>query len=137
MEIQISGQFGDPLSSKIFSPLRIKLNRCLKENISKEHFDTPIKLVIVLRVSGKISDFKSQGSERLKYWKKDKVLSIDLVFPESQWLGVELDEVKKITAKGIKECLDLMIERTVKLNEIVDKEALRVNIENAIADFLE
>lgn len=137
MEIQISGQFGDPLSSKIFSPLRIKLNRCLKENISKEHFDTPIKLVIVLRVSGKISDFKSQGAERLKYWKKDKVLSIDLLFPESQWLGVELDEVKKITAKGIKECLDLMIERTVKLNEIVDKEALRVNIENAIADFLE
>lgn len=52
MEIQISGQYGDPLSSKIFSPLRIKLNRCLKENISKVYFNTIMKFAIVLRVSG-------------------------------------------------------------------------------------
>ena len=137
MEIQISGQYGDPLSSKIFSPLRIELNQCFKKNISREYFNTLIKLAIVLRVSGKISDFKSQGAERLRYWKKDKVLSIDLVFSESQWLGVDLSVVRKITAEGIKECLNLMIERAVKLNEVVDKEALMEDIENALADFLE
>ena len=137
MEIQISGQYGDPLSSKIFSPLRIELNQCFKKNISREYFNTLIKLAIVLRVSGEISDFKSQGAERLRYWKKDKVLSIDLVFSESQWLGVDLSAVRKIMAEGIKECLNLMIERAVKLNEIVDKEALMEDIENALADFLE
>ena len=137
MEIQISGQYGDPLSSKIFSPLRIELNQCFKKNISREYFNTLIKLAIVLRVSGEISDFKSQGAERLRYWKKDKVLSIDLVFFESQWLGVDLSVVRKIMAEGIKECLNLMIERAVKLNEVVDKEALMEDIENALADFLE
>lgn len=137
MEIQISGQYGDPLSSKIFSPLRIELNQCFKKNISREYFNTLIKLAIVLRVSGEISDFKSQGAERLRYWKKDKVLSIDLVFSESQWLGVDLSAVRKIMAEGRKECLNLMIERAVKLNEIVDKEALMEDIENALADFLE
>ncbi|MFN1265793.1 hypothetical protein [Pseudomonas lundensis] len=137
MEIQISGQYGDPLSSKIFSPLRIELNQCFKKNISREYFNTLIKLAIVLRVSGEISDFKSQGAERLRYWKKDKVLSIDLVFFESQWLGVDLSVVRKIMAEGIKECLNLMIERAVKLNEVVDKEALMEGIENALADFLE
>ncbi|MEZ2877250.1 hypothetical protein ACBQ28_19190 [Pseudomonas lundensis] len=137
MEIQISGQYGDPLSSKIFSPLRIELNQCFKKNISREYFNTLIKLAIVLRVSGEISDFKSQGAERLRYWKKDKVLSIDLVFSESQWLGVDLSVVRKIMAEGIKECLNLMIERAVKLNEVVDKEALMEDIENALADFLE
>ena len=137
MEIQISGQYGDPLSSKIFSPLRIELNQCFKKNISREYFNTLIKLAIVLRVSGEISDFKSQGAERLRYWKKDKVLSIDLVFSESQWLGVDLSVVRKITAEGIKESLNLMIERAVKLNEVVDKEALMEDIENALADFLE
>ena len=137
MEIQISGQYGDPLSSKIFSPLRIELNQCFKKNISREYFNTLIKLAIVLRVSGEISDFKSQDAERLRYWKKDKVLSIDLVFSESQWLGVDLSVVRKITAEGIKESLNLMIERAVKLNEVVDKEALMEDIENALADFLE
>lgn len=137
MEIQISGQYGDPLSSKIFSPLRIELNQCFKKNISREYFNTLIKLAIVLRVSGEISDFKSQGAERLRYWKKDKVLSIDLVFSESQWLGVDLSAVRKIMAEGRKECLNLMIERAVKLNEVVDKEALMEDIENALADFLE
>ena len=137
MEIQISGQYGDPLSSKIFSPLRIELNLCFKKNISREYFNTLIKFAIVLRVSGKISDFKSQDAERLRYWKKDKVLSIDLVFSESQWLGVDLSVVRKITAEGLKESLNLMIERAVKLNEVVDKEALMEDIENALADFLE
>ena len=137
MEIQISGQYGDPLSSKIFSPLRIELNQCFKKNISREYFNTLIKLAIVLRVSGEISDFKSQGAERLRYWKKDKVLSIDLVFSEFQWLGVDLSVVRKITAEGIKESLNLMIERAVKVNEVVDKEALMEDIENALADFLE
>ena len=137
MEIQISGQYGDPLSSKIFSPLRIELNQCFKKNISREYFNTLKKFAIVLRVSGKISDFKSQGAERLRYWKKDKVLSIDLVFSESQWLGVDLSVVRKITAEGIKESLNLMIERAVKLNEVVDKEALMEDIENALANFLE
>ena len=137
MEIQISGQYGDPLSSKIFSPLRIELNLCFKKNISREYYNTLIKFAIVLRVSGKISDFKSQDAERLRYWKKDKVLSIDLVFSESQWLGVDLSVVRKITAEGIKESLNLMIERAVKVNEVVDKEALMEDIENALADFLE
>lgn len=137
MEIQISGQYGDPLSSKIFSPLRIKLNRCLKENISKEYFNTIMRFAIVLRVSGRISDFKSQGAERLKYWKKEKTISIDLVLSESQWLSAELSEVKKIMAEGTKKCLELMIERAVKLGEVVDREALREDIEKATADFLE
>ncbi len=137
MEIQISGQYGDPLSSKIFSPLRIELNQCFKKNISREYFNTLIKFAIVLRVSGKISDFKSQGAERLKYWKKDKVLSIDLVFSEAQWLGVDLSAVRKITAEGIKECLELMIERAVKLGELADKGALLSDIEKSLDEFLQ
>ena len=40
-------------------------------------------------------------------------------------------------AEGTKECLELMIERAVKLGEVVDRVALRKDIEEAIADFLE
>jgi len=137
MEIQISGQYGDPQADDIFWPMQKKLNDYFKKYIVGEYFKSITKIAIVLRVSGKISDFKSQGAERLKYWKKDKVLSIDLVFSESQWLGVDLSVVRKIPAEGIKECLNLMIERAVKLNEVVDKEALMEDIENALADFLE
>ncbi|NNA32837.1 hypothetical protein [Pseudomonas lundensis] len=137
MEIQISGQYGDPQADDIFWPMQKKLNDYFKKYIVGEYFKSITKIAIVLRVSGKISDFKSQGAERLKYWKKDKVLSIDLVFSESQWLGVNLSVVRKITAEGIKECLSLMMERAVKLNEVVDKEALMEDIENALANFLE
>lgn len=137
MEIQISGQYGDPQADDIFWPMQKKLNDYFKKYIIGEYFKSITKIAIVLRVSGKISDFKSQGAERLKYWKKDKVLSIDLVFSESQWLGVNLSVVRKITAEGIKECLSLMMERAVKLNEVVDKEALMEDIENALANFLE
>ena len=137
MKIQISGQYGEPRASDVFWPIQKKLNECFENNINGGYLKSILKFAIGLRVSGKLCDFQSQGAERLRYLKKTNALTIDLVFAESQWSDADMAELKKIIAQGVTECLELMIERAVKLGEVVDRVALRKDIEEAIADFLE
>ena len=136
MEILISGQYGDPASRKALGPIQRKLNVCFKNHATGNYFKSDLKFAIAFRVPGKIWDFKSEGAERLKYFKKDNTLSIDLVFPESQWLSVGSEELKKYAAKGTVDCLNLMVEKSIKLGELVNKDALFIDIEKAITEFL-
>ena len=86
---------------------------------------------------GKLCDFQSQGAERLRYLKKTNALTIDLVFAESQWSNADMAELKKIIAQGVTECLELMIEKSAQLGELVDKGALLSDIEKSIDEFLQ
>ncbi len=136
MEILISGQYGDPASRKALGPIQRKLNVCFKTYVTGDYFKSDLKFAIAFRVSGKIWDFKSEGAERLKYFKKDNTISIDLVFPESKWLNVDFEELKKYAARGTFDCLDLMVEKSTKLGELVNKDALFIDIEKAMTEFL-
>lgn len=71
MEIQISGQYGDPQADDILAYAK-KLNYYFKKYIVGEYFKSITKNAIVFRVSGKIWDFKSQGVENLRYLKKPR-----------------------------------------------------------------
>ena len=99
------------------------------------YFSTIVLLSIVFRVSGKVSDFGADGPERLKFIKKDKVLTIDLVFPETSWRGVEKTVIKSSVECGVKNCLDLLIKKAAKLGEIEDFDGLKVGIDKALAEF--
>lgn len=46
-------------------------------------------------------------------------------------------ELKKIIAQGVTECLELMIEKSAQLGELVDKGALLSDIEKSIDEFLQ
>lgn len=137
MKIQISGQYGEPRASDIFWPMQKKLNECFVNNIKEGYLKNILKFAIGLRVSGKLCDFQSQGAERLRYLKKTNALTIDLVFAESQWSNADMAELKKIIAQGVTECLELMIEKSAKLGELVDKGALLSDIEKSIDEFLQ
>ena len=137
MKIQISGQYGEPRASDIFWPMQKKLNECFEKNIKGGYLKTILKFAIGFRVSGKLCDFQSQGAERLRYLKKTNALTVDLVFSESQWSSADLDELKKVIVIGVLKCLDLMIVKSEKLGELVEREALLSDIEKSLDEFLQ
>ena len=137
MEIQISGQYGDPQADDMFWPLQKRLNECFKKHIVNDYFESVTKLSIVFRASGKIWNFESQGAECLRYLKKANTLTIDYVFTESQCLDADITEFKKIIAQGTTECLELMLQKAVKLGELLDKETLLSDIGRSIGEFLQ
>lgn len=137
MEIQISGQYGDPQADDMFWPLQKRLNECFKKHIVNNYFESVTKLSIVFRASGKMWNFESQGAECLRYLKKTNTLTIDFVFTESQWSDTNMTELKKIIVQGTTECLELMIQKAVKLGELLDKKTLLSDIEKSIGEFLQ
>lgn len=137
MKIQISGQYGDPNASDVFWPIQKKLNTCFEYHIKGEYLKEISKFAIGFRVSGKLCDFKSQGAERLRYLKKTNTLTIDLVFPESQWSNTNTAELKKLVAEGVIRCLELMIEKSIALGELVEKDTLQSDIEKSISEFMQ
>ena len=126
MEVQISGQYGDIQTDDIFWPMQKKLNDYLKEYIVGEYFKSITKIGIVFRVSGKIWDFKYQGVENLRYLKKTKTLTVDLVFSQSQWLNADLNELSEMIAQGTLQCFELMIKKNRKTGRANSKRKLTI-----------
>lgn len=137
MNIIISGQYGDPKASRVFWPMQKKLNDTFEKYIKDDYFHNLIELSIVFRVSGKISNFKGDGPEKMKYLKSEPSITIDLTFPESAWRDVDRDTIKLKIVNGINSCFLLMLEKAEKLGEIKDNDAIRNDIELAISDFIE
>lgn len=137
MEIQISGQYGDSQADDMFWPLQKRLDECFKKHIVNDYFENVTKLSIVFRASGKMWSFESQGAECPRYLKKTNTLTIDYVFTESQWSDADITELKKIITQGTTECLELMMQKAVKLGELLDKETLLSDIRRSIGEFLQ
>lgn len=133
--IGIGGQYGGAKSGMDFIPLQKQLNKLFEKYVSDKYFKTVVKLGIAFRVSGSVTDFKSEGPERLEYLKKHKTITIDLVFKESDWRGVDKLEIKKKVESGVRASLELLIARAEKEKELLDKEKLVSDIEKAMTEF--
>ena len=137
MKIQISGQYGDPKADDIYWPIQKKLNDCFKKYLLGSYFQTIALLSIVFRVSGKVRDFGAEGPERMKYIKKRAEITIDLVFPEHSWRGIDKAVIMQDVASGVLDCVRLMREKAESLGELKNWEELNSDIEKAIAEFKE
>lgn len=137
MQIQISGQYGDPKADGIFWPIQKKLNDFFKSNISDGYFQGISKLAIAFRVSGKAQNFDSKGPERMKYIKRDQCITIDLVFPVEQWANKTNEDLLNTVIAGVLTCLNLMIEKSKALGLLVNENKLLSDINNALHDFEE
>jgi hypothetical protein len=73
----------------------------------------------VLRVSGKIRDFKSEGPERMYYRKKGKYITIDLAIPRKAWEGNSLSRVRRQLALGLLATFAGLKERLLEIDENV------------------
>lgn len=137
MIIQISGQYGDPKADDLFWPIQKKLNDCFKKHLIGVYFNALAMFSIVFRVSGKVRDFGSEGPERMKHIKKDAEITIDMVFPESFWRGVDKGLLNAGVAEVVRECLRLMLEKAEAAGEIKDAESFKSDVEKAILEFLD
>jgi hypothetical protein len=137
MNIQISGHYGDPKADNLFWPIQKSLNDCFTKHIIGVYFNALSLFSIVLRVSGKVRDFGSDGPGRMKHLKKNSEITIDMVFAENFWNGTDSENLKAGVAEGIRECIRLMIERAEVIGEIKDVECFKSDVRKAILEFLD
>ncbi|WP_088101681.1 hypothetical protein [Xanthomonas retroflexus] len=135
MQIQISGQYGDPQSGNLFFPLQQRLNTCFEHHVTGNYFQTITSLAIGLRVSGKIQDFESEGPERLKLFLKKRRMTMDLVYAHQPWETRSRTILAPVVSHDIACCLGMMVERARRAGELLQHDQLRTDVANALADF--
>lgn len=136
MLIQISGQYGAPQADDLFWPLQKRLNDCFKKNMTGPYFIEIKNFSIVFRVSGKVRNFGSEGPEKMKHMKNDGEITIDLVFPESSWRGVNVSAIKLTVLEGVQTCLELMLDKVETLGDVIDMTSFKNDVGKSLTEFL-
>lgn len=133
--IGIGGDYGDPASAKAFMPLKTPLNRLFEKHCSKSYCPNLIGFSLVLRVTGKLMDFESEGIERLRRNRKKQYITVDIVIPEKNWKGVPKEKLRDDLVQLVREALELEVARLKKDKETVDEEMFWRDVNNALAEF--
>ena len=134
--IQFSAEYGDPKSARAFDPI----HDCLAEIFAKyslgSYTDQVAALAVIFRVSGQISNFGGDGPERLRFSKKAREVTLDLVVPEARWRAGER-ELLQFVDWALRAAIDQII---AKLRKAVGTEGgnwtrLRDDANAALATF--
>ena len=133
--IQISAQHGDPKTPEIIWLSHKKLNDLFEKIMPGQYFATVTILSIILRVSGKITDFGGEGPDRLRYIKRENEITIDLVIPEENWRGANSESIRRYIVGGVADCFDLLVGKAETIGEILDIDILRNDFNKVMAEF--
>lgn len=136
MKVQISGQYGDPKAWDIFAPMQNKINSEFDSQVTYAPTDNVTKLSIGLRVSGDIQDFESRGIELLKYIKKHKAITVDLVYSKEDWKEKPQKEIKESLTRDIRKCLNTLISKALNMGEDFNELKLNSEIDSALSSYL-
>jgi len=135
MQIQISGQYGDPQSWDLFVPLQRQLNICFDRHVTGSYLRTIMKFAIAFRVSGMVQDFESKGPERMKLLRKQHILTMDMVYACQPWKSIDRTSLVPVVSADIATCIDMMIERARRAGEVLQHEQLRTDAASALTEF--
>jgi hypothetical protein len=135
MNLQISGQYGEPAADAALWPMQKRLNTLFDRHLVGHYLSNLQKLSIALRVSGKTQDFGNEGPERLKHSKKHEEVTIDLVIPEARWRGVPADLLKTYLTDGIRRGFEKLLDKSRALGELTDEPGLRRDFDRAMNEF--
>jgi len=119
--IGIGGDYGDPESGSLYMPMKQRLNQLFEQQCAKSYCPVVDEFSIVLRVSGRILDFDSEGIERMRRNRKKRYITLDIVIPEKRWKMVPKKKVRNDLAELVREALKLEVARLKKDKEEVNE----------------
>ncbi len=133
--IEISAQYGDPKAADKIWPLHRKLNELFEAYAGNKYFRTVEKLTIVLRVSGRVRDFGREGPERLKFLKRDKELTVDLVIPDERWRDTSNDEFRRYLTEAVQAALLRLVDVARQKGELIQPDVLTSDLRKVMSAF--
>lgn len=129
-------QSGDKWSGRAVGPFDFQLHKNARKFDGKTYFKTLNHLNITWRIAGEINDFDgSAGPERLRYWRKDHFIGIDMVIPIKAWKDRTPEQILEYLLVQLRACFDLLVERALEEKEVLDEAKLRADINELLSDY--
>ncbi|WP_218690415.1 hypothetical protein [Psychrobacter sp. BF1] len=135
--IQIGVHSGSNQAGKAISPYHVLLNKIFyQKQDTSDYFKNLLFLSIVFRVSGKHQDFESEGAEFLQKSDGRNVYTIDLVIPQERWQNKTDLELRSYIAEGVRTCFELLKEKVIEIDEVIDEYKLERDFEHGMTQFM-
>jgi len=136
MGIVIGGDYGDAKSGALYMPMKYRLNQLFEEHCSKSYSPNLDSFSIVLRVSGRIWNFDSEGVERLRRSRKKRYITVDIVIPQKRWKNVPAEKVRDDLAAIVRKALEQEVTRLAKDREDVKQAEFWTDVDKVLQTFL-
>ncbi len=114
-----------------------RLNEIFESRLRKDYGQKVNLLAIILRVSGELQDFGSEGPERLYYRRQGRYLEIDLAIPRDAWEEQPPDPVRIYLTGGLRAAFKSLKERLNKVDAVADVDAWEADFEACLQQFAE
>jgi hypothetical protein len=112
-----------------------RLNEIFESRLRTDYGTNVTQLAIILRVSGKVRDFKTEGPERLFFRRKGKYLEIDLAIPRKAWEGKSIDESRAYLFNGLRATFAVLKARLLKVDKSADVKSWEADFESCLEQF--
>ncbi|WP_028391111.1 hypothetical protein [Bacillus cihuensis] len=118
--ITFGSQMGDRYSAEAEQPHLIELRLLLEKHCNKIYSPQLDEFAPILRVDGDIWFFEFEGCEKLRLYKKQRYITVDIGMPKSKWQNKSSIEIKKYLIDSLVEALNLFVKRIKKGSPIED-----------------
>ena len=133
--ISIGGQCGGPADGGL-GDLKVELWRKLLTHCSGPYSDVVDHVALVLRISGPFADFGPAGVERIRHSSKQRVISADIVIPQSVWGTRHRNDLRTYLAEQVRAAVHACIDHLVRKKHSISAIRLKADLEAGLASFL-
>ncbi|MFI0848631.1 hypothetical protein [Mesorhizobium sp. IMUNJ 23232] len=125
-------QEGGPTSRGIIEPYWMGLRRRLARSFPDWDSVQGLEVGFVLRIDGDISYWNKSGPDNVRFYKKQKEITLDLFMPRSAWDGAEGAQIESFLKDVTRRGFELVISRLRKENILTDEVEYRRRIDEAL-----
>jgi hypothetical protein len=135
-ELQLPCQFGGIDASAAVKPHTLKLRKLLSNYCLKDYCKEIDEITPIFRIDGKLDKFNFRGCEKLRLQKKQRYITVDVGFPQSEWENKSEEQIKKFIYNSYLEAITLILIRLKKEKIEIKSAELLADLETVKKDFL-
>jgi hypothetical protein len=134
--IALSADYGSEEADRVVGPLHSRLDAIFMKGLKKRYSQEIKEFVIVLKVSGRVCNYRLDGPVQPFASVKHRQLGINVGVPLKAWEHKTKREIKLCLADNLRAAVANLTQRLLKKDEAADLEALQADFEKCLKQFL-
>lgn len=124
--ITFGADIGGMDAAKAIQPHLIELRSLLYQFCNKK-YSLLDEFAPILRVDGEIDSWNFEGCEKLRLYKKQRYITLDIGMPKNKWQDKSPEDIRKYLIFYLEEALHLIVKKLKKEKMDIDENLLFAN----------
>lgn len=134
--ITFGSQMGDQKAAEAVQQHLIELRKLLKKYCIGPYASDITEFAPIARIDGDIWYWNFEGCQKLRVYKKEKYVTIDIGMPKSRWVNATPLKIRQYLIVNLKQALIYIVDKLKKEKYIVREEDLFRDYKNVETKFI-